>query len=329
MGSMGIKACKARRRRSSAMAVALACLLTMPVAGGQNDGGDDGYAFDGPAAPNLIPVLSISLSPSQLEAVVTQDQLGAVTFEGEVTVDQLRVMSSTVTQQAVVSTGWPVVISPTTIKFAGPGTESFTVTVIVPPGTSALMTGNVLVTASCKAPGLSPVVASANAVVTVKGYYLLTIESEDPVLTLSPGESGEVKLQVWNRGNGMARVSASVGPKPESVRFEFSADVFMVESEEYHNLTIKITATESAPRGSHEVIVLFTLAEGEPSEGSYHASFPITLNIPTIAATIGYPVIAALVVLSCVGVAVAVLWKKGKLSMLKELKLPKRTKAEA
>jgi hypothetical protein len=119
------------------------------------------------AAPNPIPILSLSLSPSQLEAHVTDTELGAVTFTGNATVEQLQLMSSTVTLQAVVNTGWPVVLSPQTIPFDGPGTEKFYVTVIVPPATSSLETGTVIVTGNCKAPGLAPIVASASAVVTV------------------------------------------------------------------------------------------------------------------------------------------------------------------
>ncbi|MCJ2540268.1 MAG: hypothetical protein LN414_03240, partial [Candidatus Thermoplasmatota archaeon] len=83
---------------------------------------------DGPDV-GPIPVLTLSLTPSQLQAAVTESELGAVTFEGTAIVDQMRIMSSTVSLTAVVNAGWPLVISPQTIEFSGPGEEPFQVTV--------------------------------------------------------------------------------------------------------------------------------------------------------------------------------------------------------
>ena len=172
-------------------------------------------------------------------------------------------------------------------------------------------------------------VASTGAIVTVGTYYSITVESADPVITLSPGESGEVTLQVWNRGNGIATVSATVESAPQNVKFELSDETLVINPEDFGNLTIKIAATESAPRGAHEVLIYFNVAGSQPLNGAYKSVFSIVLRIPTIAAAIGYPVIAALVVLACVGVAVVVLWKKGELSKLKDIKLPKLTKVES
>ena len=324
---MGIRGCKSRKTWSSMTVIALACLLAMPVTTGQTEDGDDGGAIDGPAAPNPIPVLSISLFPTQLEAQVTADQLGTVTFDGTVTVEQVRIMTSTVTMTAVVSTGWPVVLSPQSFDFTGSGTESFSLTIIVPPATNALLNGNALVTGACKAPALSPVVASASAVVTVGAYYDIAVGSHDNIVTLSPGEGGEATLTVGNRGNGIATVSVSVGSAPQNMNIELSDETLEVYSEDFENLTVKITATDSAPRGTHEVLIYFTVVGGQPLNGDYDSVFSIFIHIPTLAAAIGYPVIAALVVLACVGVAVFVLWKKGKLSKLREIRLPKRTKA--
>ena len=113
------------------------------------------------SAPNPVAVLYLSLEPWQQKAHVTDTQLGAVTFNGTATVEMLPRMSCTVTLQVVVNTGWPAVIDPQTISFSGSGSASFLVTVIVPPNTSSLETGNVIVTGSAKVPGMAPVVASA------------------------------------------------------------------------------------------------------------------------------------------------------------------------
>ena len=78
-----------------------------------------GFALPGPlvaedadAAPNPIPILSLTLFPPQLRATVTQSQLGAVTFHGNATVEKMTYFERvTVTLQAVVNTGWPVVMT--------------------------------------------------------------------------------------------------------------------------------------------------------------------------------------------------------------------------
>ena len=325
---MGIRGYKVRRIWPSAIVITLACMLTIPLATGQIHDGDDGGAIDRPSAPDPIPVLSLSLSPTQLEAEVTADQLGAVTFGGTVTVEQLRIMSSTVTLQAVVSTGWPVVISPTTFEFTGSGSEEFILTIIVPPATNAMITGNVIVSGTLTAPLLSPVVASAGAVVTIATYYDIYIESDDRFVQLSPGDSGEVILQIWNRGNGIATVSTTVVTEAQDVRFELSEDKLVIDPNTFENLTVKILTTKSTPRGGHNVHIYLNIAEVEPLNGDYGSILTVSLRINTMAEIIGYGVIVVLVVLACFGVAVVVLWKKGKLSKLKEIKLPKRTKAE-
>jgi hypothetical protein len=120
------------------------------------------------ALPNPVPCLSLSLSPTQLMATITPLQMDTVTFNGTMEVEQLQFETSTVSLQAVVNTGWPVVLSPQTMSCHGPSMEHFSVSVVVPPDTDPTTTANVIVTGSCKAPGLAPVVASCSAVVSVR-----------------------------------------------------------------------------------------------------------------------------------------------------------------
>jgi hypothetical protein len=164
---------------------------------------NDPVAEEVEAAPNPIPILSLSLFPSQLQAKVTQSQLGAVTFGGNATVEKIQgIERVTVTLAAVVNTGWPVVISPQTIPFINPRTERFQVTVIVPPATSSLLTGNVIISGTAKAPGLAPIPASASAVVTVSQYFKLRIEAESPLREVKPGDLTFNVVNVYNDGNG-------------------------------------------------------------------------------------------------------------------------------
>jgi len=282
---------------------------------------------DGPRA-GPVPELSISLTPSQLQAEVTQSQLGAVTFGGEVTVDQMRMMSSTVTLTAVVNTGWPVVLSPQTIEMNGPGTEEFQVTVIVPPATSALLAGNVIVTGQCKAPGLAPVVAAASAVVTIAPYYLAHITTTGSEVTVDAGETRSVILTVTNDGNSGAQMHIYVADKPKEIRVSFSETDFHLQSDEATCITVAITAIGGANAGDY---VLFLKVDAETREGSTEqvAALDMSVYIPSIKAKLGNTGMMAIVIAVVVVVGVAIFWKMGKLKMPKGLKFPRRSKSES
>jgi hypothetical protein len=120
---------------------------------------------DGPNSPNPVPVLSLELSPNMLEASVTHNQNGPVTFNGTATVEQLRFITSTVTLS--VTCIWTSIVTPSTLEFNGPGEKTFHATVIVPPMESSLSVGQVIVSGTCRAPGMPVAVAQANGVVTV------------------------------------------------------------------------------------------------------------------------------------------------------------------
>ena len=197
------------------------------------------------AAPNPVPILSLSLFPSQLQARVTQSQLGAVTFGGNATVEKISYVERvTVTLTAVVNTGWPVVISPSTMAFVDPGTQGFQVTVIVPPSTSSLLTGNVIVTGSAKAPALSPVMAAASGVVTVSQFFDLTIEAEQPLRQVKPGELTYNVVNVHNEGNGQDTFELEVENNEKLVEDQYtvllgSTDI-TVQQDEYQPVRVTV-----------------------------------------------------------------------------------------
>jgi hypothetical protein len=118
-------------------------------------------------APNPIPILSLSLYPSSRTAFVTYNEGDTVSFDGNVTVDQMPYITSEVTLTAVVNTGWSVILSQSSFTFKNPGTQRFTVSVIVPAGVDGNVTGNLIVNGEAKVPLLAPVRAAASAVVQV------------------------------------------------------------------------------------------------------------------------------------------------------------------
>jgi hypothetical protein len=235
------------------------------------------------AAPNPIPILSLSLFPSQLQAKVTQSQLGAVTFGGNATVEKIQgIERVTVTLQAVVNTGWPVVLSPQTIPYINPRTERFQVTVIVPPATSSLITGTIIVTGNAKAPGLAPIVASASAVVTVSQYFKLRIEAESPLREVKPGELTFNVVNVYNDGNGQDTFELEIENNKDLVKNQWtvllgSTDI-SIQQDEY--MPVKITAQSPQKwriyaKEIHTITIKVTSAEGRAKNLLYTKNYPI------------------------------------------------------
>jgi hypothetical protein len=239
------------------------------------------------AAPNPIPILSLSLFPSQLRATVTQSQLGAVTFSGNATVEKMPYLERiTVTLQAVVNTGWPVVISPQTMAFVQSGTQRFQVTVIVPPATSSLISGNVIVTGSAKATGLAPIVSSASGVVTVSQYYKLRIEAEAPLREVKPGEITFNVVNVYNDGNGLDTFELSISNNKELVERQWtvllsSTDVGVAQDE---YVPVKITAQSPQKwtlykKEIETITIEVTSAEGRTRNVLYTKTYPIFIYL--------------------------------------------------
>lgn len=121
------------------------------------------------AAPNPIPIVSVSLYPSQQRAEVTNEEGGVVHFGGNLTVDQMDWITTVVTLTASISEDWDLAISPESFTFQKSGTVKFTVSVGVPAGTNSTeLGGGLVVTASAKVPILAPIISTASAVVTVR-----------------------------------------------------------------------------------------------------------------------------------------------------------------
>lgn len=313
------------KTRGGAVAFVLVASLLLSGAASATPVDGTGADADGPSV-GPIPVLSLSLFPSQLQAQVSQSQLGAVTFGGNATVEQMFFMSSKVTLTAVVNTGWPVVLSPQTMEFTGSGTEQFQVTVIVPPATSALVTGNVIVTGQCKAPGLSPVVAAASAVVTVAPYYGGRIEAKSGNLDVDSGEAAVLNVTIYNDGNGPVEMRVYALEHPDEVRISFSETQFNVQPYEFVSIDVEVKVVSGAGSGAYPVLLV---AEAKTREGSAErvASYNLTVYVPSIKAKLGFAGMTGIIV-TCLAVAtLAVLWRMGYLSRFKGMRLRRKPTA--
>jgi sporulation-control protein spo0M len=160
--------------------------------------------------------LHVTLYPDSLDAKITNTQLGAVTFGGNVTVEKPQgVERVTVTLVADTDKGWPVVTSPSTIAFINPGTERFTVTVIVPDGTPPTI-GTVTVTAQATSPIWSET-ETAEALVNVIQFYEFQTWIDGTLGNGIPGGSISGELIIFNNGTGEDTFHISLEDIPDAV----------------------------------------------------------------------------------------------------------------
>ncbi len=193
--------------------------------------------------------LHVSLFPEELGAKVTEDQMGAVTFGGNVTIEkQQGVERVTVTLDADTASGWPTVVSPQTMAFINPGTQQFQLNVIVPSGTPvSSTTSTVYVHAS------SPIWEEDQTAIVrvyVLQYYKLDIWMDQTMYESEPGESVMGRIYVNNSGNGEDTFAISVEKLPKGVReCRFDAEQQTVPHGLYGEFTFTILSDEDLEVG--------------------------------------------------------------------------------
>jgi len=225
-----------------------------------------------------VPTMSISLDQAQVEAEVTAREGAEVQVPGSVEIDQPQWETSELTLTSVVNTGWSGEIDPNGTQVRGPMTVRFTVTVEVPAGTSSLLTGNVIIRGSLKPPGLSPVVASATAVVTVKQYFVIRLSAAEPMASMERGSGEKIEVDVYNDGNGQDTVQFELIGVPEGIRVSLDTNQVTVGQGEYETIGIDVTTTRDSPAGNHQIDVQATSLE---SGGAYKVSFTAFARIDT------------------------------------------------
>ena len=165
-------------------------------------------------APSIGPEVTLSLTPSTAEADVSFTKYGNVWFSGNAEVDRLPVDRCVVTLTSSVDTGWASTCSPSILAFSTNKVQSFQVTVSVPPGTLASLTGILTVTGEASGAGFSST-STATANVTVAPYYLLRLQCESPHMNLSTGGKGSFKVELENRGNANDSFDIVIGNAEE------------------------------------------------------------------------------------------------------------------
>jgi hypothetical protein len=256
----------------------------------------------------VTPQLQLTLTPNHLEAEVTNNQVGEVEFAGTAEVDQPRLMRSTVTLSETCV--WNANATPQTMVFEGPDSKEFSVKVIVPPKTSSLEVGQVIVSGTCRSPGMPVAVAQANAVVTVAQYYKTSLGSDAPRIGVNRGDEVSCTINIYNEGNGISIYQVYVIEQPEDIEVSLSQSRVEVPAETFEQINLDISVGEDASYRINLITLrVVALEDGEPVDTdtysiSVHVEFPVEPFSGVMIAVVG--------VLAAVGIIVAIGIRKGK-----------------
>lgn len=171
------------------LSVGLLLCLTMAMCGD-----------DAEAAPNPIPLSTVTLEQDVYGVTVYPHHPSAIIMQGGVTVEKACMERVVVHLTADSDIGWPLEIVPTIIPFINPRTEQFLVNVTVPPGASPLLFGEVIVTAAVKAPGLGRYVTNTSCLVVPRPYYTSSVEPIGSHFIVGEDDRARLPLRVWNTG---------------------------------------------------------------------------------------------------------------------------------
>lgn len=154
-------------------------------------------------AQNPVPALSFQITPAERHADITASRPGTALFQGNYTVNKLSFERAVVTFQAVVSTGWAVSISPSSITISGAQAQTgrIDITVVVPPGELATNIGTLTVTGRAIAGGLQSPVAQATAIVVPDPYFRVVLAADNPFMETSYSTQVVVSMKIYNEGN--------------------------------------------------------------------------------------------------------------------------------
>ena len=264
--------------------------------------------------------LGISLFPAELTAELSETQLGAVTFGGNVTVEKPQAIAMvTVSMSSECGRGWPTVQSPQTMEFINPGTQRFQVTVIVPPGT-LVSSASVTVYAHAEST-IWEADESASATVRVGQFIEMDVWTDADKYDTGDGRTVIGKLFINNSGNG-----------EDSFRIEMENDPSAVSGFDVYEgvpalpftilevtFTVHISEDFDVPFEGEFITVNIkvTSIAAESSDKPVSKTHPIIINVQGLQNSleedwptyVAYGVVGTLAV---VGVVRFVRWRRGK-----------------
>lgn len=129
------------------------------------------------AAAPIVPVLALTISPTQATANSSTESSVSVRFDGTAMVDKPPIVRCVVTLNSATDVGWVSQVTPTSMVFTSTAPQSFTVTVVIPQGTPS-MQGRLLVNGRAVAAGLQSL-AEVSAIIDVTGPASLNLTAQN------------------------------------------------------------------------------------------------------------------------------------------------------
>jgi len=154
------------------------------------------------AAVNPVPVLAVKLDSANQYARVTESAPGIVTFTGQASIDKLPMESCVVYLNSSTDTGWASQVSPLRTTFTNTTPQSFTCTVLVPPGTANSEYGNLFIRGRAVAEGMQSI-AETRGIIAVEPFFRCKLTSTPPCQEIAPGEQAFFTICVTNTGNAI------------------------------------------------------------------------------------------------------------------------------
>jgi hypothetical protein len=266
--------------------------------------------------PDQIVVVEITLDPHDGCINATTDTAGSGTYYGNLTVNKPPLLPVQVQLDASVSTGWPVTASPQSFDFTTSGTEAFTITVVVPQGSSISSMGRLTVTALATWAGGSST-STASGTVFVCQYYGATAETDPGKGTENPTK---FDLKVFNMGNGLDTFDVSIANKSKEEGRGFSFNFNKTSTQkvapgDFERFSLRVGYSIEARSGEHVFYIRITsLGAKKNGTGAYYWDIPVKIEVKNIggggAST--YGVVAGIVILIIAIVVVVVILRKRK-----------------
>ena len=301
-------------RKMRALAILMILFLSVQPAGMAAAATDCG---GGPAEPAPGLDLTVSITEDSVEAAPSESAPGTAQFHGTVTVQMPSLRGATVTLTSSTDIGWVTQVAPGTFVLDNGQVGEFTVTVVVPQGSPASLTGNVIVNGRAVASGVQAT-GSDSSTITVRPDFRVVLEAQKREVEISPGGTARFSLRVTNAGNSVDSFEIRSTNQNELERQGWkvsvpNAGLKNVVPGEYRLVTVVLAAPASMSPYSSRTTTLNIRAT---SLGAQEHNLTTTLDYPlsvkeTGVSGTGVSIVAVIAVVMAVGVFVY--WRRRRL----------------
>jgi len=263
-GSRG-RALGAWTREASTVAIVL--LLGLPCVG----------AAPAPEPPVLI--VQVEFYQYMVEARPSVDAAVIVEFTGLVTVDAPRMMRSLTILNA--SSRWQAEVTPSTVNLTGPDAATVLVRVLVPAGAPPWLWDDVVVNATCTAPGMQEAHGSDQVGIDVMDYDVIVMRWGEGGIDVLPGGTTAAELVILNGATERLTIQLEAIDSGGNVVVVLEDPVIELGHDEARNVTVHVSASEIAPTALFEPVIWFklydssgTFVQGESHKLAVHVGAP-------------------------------------------------------